>query len=423
MGLRDAPDCRRSVGRADLPVNHDADMIATPATDAVSVRIVDDVAAWDDLASAWTSLFEVSANAATPLQFDWLRTWWRIYMPAGDRAAHRCALRLFTFWRGAALVGVLPLYESRVAGRFFGPRRLRFVSTGEAEHEETCPDYMNLLAAPGEECACLEAFEAALGRGAWDCLELLDLPESSPLLALSIATETVSRRSVMPRGACPIADLDGGFEAYLKRLSANTRQQARRLLREAERCGAVLELATPATATSFFDDLVRLHQERWTALGKPGCFAAGRFTAFHRSLVDLWIGDGRAVLARLVLDGQAIAALYGFVTRSKFDFYQSGVKTQESGPLRSPGVLGHLLLMRVLCDRGVTRVDFLRGGSEYKERLATHRHLELFSLELWRSTSRATAYQAARSMAKAAWHAVPPAVRQRLRTIQASLAQ
>lgn len=38
--------------------------------------------------------------------------------------------------------------------------------------------------------------------------------------------------------------------------------------------------------------------------------------------------------------------IYGFVTRSKFDFYQSGMKTIQSGPLRSPGPVAHLLLMR-----------------------------------------------------------------------------
>ena len=46
------------------------------------------------------------------------------------------------------------------------------------------------------------------------------------------------------------------------------------------------------------------------------------------------------VLARLSLEGQTIAVLYGFVTRSKFDFYQSGVKTTEHGPVRIAAVVG-----------------------------------------------------------------------------------
>jgi CelD/BcsL family acetyltransferase involved in cellulose biosynthesis len=55
----------------------------------------------------------------------------------------------------------------------------------------------------------------------------------------------------------------------------------------------------------------------------------------------------------------------------KFDFYQSGVRRDAAGPLPSPGITANLLLMRELLKRGVTRYDFLRGQSAYKERLAT----------------------------------------------------
>lgn len=388
-------------------------MIAGSPTDLPTVRILDDVAEWDGVASDWAVLFCASPEAAPPLQFAWLRGWWRIYGPIYGASAGARGLRLFTFWRGSRLVGALPLYENRVGGHFFGLRRIAFLSTGEAEYEETCPDYMNLLAAPGEESACVAALEAALDTAEWDCFELVGLPEDSPLLSARIAIGPRQRRSVVPRGACPIANLEGGFEAYLHRLSPNSRQRARRLLREAEQCGAILELATPPAMEQFFDDLVRLHQERWTEQGKPGCFAASRFTAFHRSLAYQWIGSGKAVLARLSFDGQATAALYGFVTRSKFDFYQSGVKTIQDGPLRSPGHVAHLLLMRELCGRGITRYDFLLGSSNYKAHLTTE-SVQLFTLQVWRPTVRATAYHAARFVGKAVRHALPTGIRRRL---------
>jgi GNAT acetyltransferase-like protein len=387
-------------------------MIAAPHAELPTVRILDDVAEWDDLASHWAALFDASREAATPLQFVWLRLWWRIYGPIYAANGASRALRLFTFWRGSRLVGALPLYENRVGGYFFGLRRIAFLSTGEAEYEETCPDYMNLLAAPGEESGCVAALEAALHATDWDCVELLGLPEGSPLLSARIANDRGQRRSVVPRGACPIANLIGGFEAYLQRLSPNSRQRARRLLREVEHCGAILELATPVAMEEFFDDLVRLHQQRWMEQGKPGCFAASRFTSFHRSLASHWIGSGQVVLARLSIDGQAIAALYGFVTRSKFDFYQSGVNTHELGALRSPGHVAHLLLMRELCRRGITHYDFLRGSSNYKAQLATD-SVQLFMLQVWRPSVRATAYHAARIVGKAMRDALPTDIRRR----------
>src|SRR5262245_29419918 len=106
-------------------------MIADHPTELPTVRILDDVAEWDAVASDWAALFDVSLGAATPLQFAWLRSWWRIYGPIyGANGAAR-ALRLFTFWRESRLVGALPLYQNRMGGHFFGPLRITFVSTGE----------------------------------------------------------------------------------------------------------------------------------------------------------------------------------------------------------------------------------------------------------------------------------------------------
>jgi CelD/BcsL family acetyltransferase involved in cellulose biosynthesis len=65
------------------------------------------------------------------------------------------------------------------------------------------------------------------------------------------------------------------------------------------------------------------------------------------------------------------------------------VRREAAGPLRSPGNLAHLLLMRALTERGVTAYDFLRGSSSYKERLATRKN-RLVGVRLWRPTPRAT---------------------------------
>jgi CelD/BcsL family acetyltransferase involved in cellulose biosynthesis len=106
------------------------------------------------------------------------------------------------------------------------------------------------------------------------------------------------------------------------------------------------------------------------------------------------------VLARLSAAGQPVAVLYGFVTGSKFDFYQSGVRTDAPG-LRSPGNQAHLLLMRALAGRGVGWYDFLRGASSYKERLATGAN-RLVGVEVWRPTLRAAVYRSARFVRRSA---------------------
>ena len=101
--------------------------------------------------------------------------------------------------------------------------------------------------------------------------------------------------------------------------------------------------------------------------------------------------------------------LYGFVTGTKFDFYQSGLQT-TSAALRSPGHIAHLLLMRELCERGITRYDFLSGPSRYKSQLSTD-SAQLYTVDLWRSAIHAAASQVSTRVRGAVRNAVPASIR------------
>jgi CelD/BcsL family acetyltransferase involved in cellulose biosynthesis len=350
----------------------------------VTTRIIREVGEWDAIREDWNTLYASSPYSSVPLDFVWLRGWWRVYGTLYGKAG----LRVVTVWRGSRLVGAVPLYVSCGMGGSLATRHLRFISTGEEEHEETCPDYLNLLCLPGEEAACTEAIWGEVGRMEWDHLEFLDLMENSPLLqGITLPHDAHS----FSRGRCPIADLTDGFEAYLKRLSLKSRQQARRVLREGE-AGARFEVADINQAAGAFNDLARLHQERWTQDSKPGVFAAPRFTEFHRSLTEEWLPSGRAILARLSIAGVPVAVLYGFVNGRKFDLYQLGVRREPASLVHSPGILANLLLMRVLTERGMTAYDFLRGAASYKLRLAT-RENKLVGVRIWRSALRAAMHR------------------------------
>jgi len=349
----------------------------------LETRLIVSESDWNSIRADWEDLYARSACAVIPLSFDWLRTWWNVY---GSEYG-RLGLRILSWWRGSRLIGVLPLYQTR--GRY-GVAQLRFISTGEAEFEETCPDYMNLMCLPGEESACADAAWLGIRQLKWDCLELMDLP-SDAFLARS--PQLPAGAKIVPRGRCPIADLTGGFEAYLGRLSANTRGQARRLIREGERAGVRFALATAESAPAVFDEMAMLHQSRWTARGKVGAFGAPRFLEFHRSLIATWINDGTAVLAQLSRGSNTLAVLYGFVRGPIFSFYQAGVRVEDAMPLHSPGNLAHLLLIQYLAGRGVITYDFLRGSAAYKERLARGAN-ELITLRCWRESSGARARRA-----------------------------
>lgn len=380
--MNDASDLAYGMGRA-------------PEVEPMAVRVIQDTADWDAIRADWDQLYAVSPTAAAPLDFAWLRCWWRVFGSVYGVGG----LRIITLWRGRELVGALPLYIDSGRGGICAARCLRFVSTGEAEYEETCPDYLNLLHLPGEEVACAQAAWGAVEALEWDTLEFLDLPQDSPLVH---GREFFSRHASLrigARGGCPIANIEGGYETYLTQLSSKTRKRARQEVRKAELSGAVLEVASDAETGAYFDDLIRLHQARWTAEGRLGCFSAPRFTEFHEYLAREWSKSGRLVLARLSCRGQACVVLYGFVTGTKFDLYQLGVNPIEGTPIHSPGTVANLLLMAELVNRGVTRYDFLRGTSVFKKSLTTEQR-DLICLQCSRLSVRALIDQGNRLVAR-----------------------
>jgi len=160
------------------------------------------------------------------------------------------------------------------------------------------------------------------------------------------------------------------------------------------------EVCGPGEVDAYFAQLVDLHQQRWTASGKPGCFASERFTRFHHSLAHTLVPAGQAILARLRHGAGPLAVLYGFTTGTKFDFYQCGVLPERHGKVKSPGTVVHLLLMEWLAGRGFTTYDFLRGSADYKKRLATASR-QLVTVQVTRPTLRTAAGRTAELLGRA----------------------
>ena len=355
-------------------MTHAIPFIRSNGSTTLRVEVIRDVASWRGLQEEWDRVFGVAHNPSPPLHFDWLTNWWDVFGEAYSDGEQ--ALRILCFRQGPDLAGVLPLYLRKPLQLRDRGRRLCFIGTGEVEQEEICSDYLDLM--------CVEELRDPCSRLAWDTIcgtwkddyDWLTLSEMSHDSSLAICAQGADapelNLEVSPSGVCPIADLTGGFEAYLSRLSSNTRQQARRALRAAAQAGVTFEVAKDmAQAQEFFGQMVDLHQSRWQSVGEPGCFASSRFCDFHQKLLQLWQPSGRAILSRLSLNGEPLAVKYGFRVRNKYDFYQSGVKLDDIPGIKSAGIVSFLMLMQHLTDQGVTAFDFLRGSSSYKQRLAT----------------------------------------------------
>jgi CelD/BcsL family acetyltransferase involved in cellulose biosynthesis len=362
-----------------------------PTTAQCTVEIITDAARLDALQAEWKQLFETSPTAAPPLRFEWVSSWWRIFGPVYGSGEQ--SLRIITMRRQGRLIGLVPLYQARAALPVLGVRRLRFISSGAAEFEETCADYLDLLHAPGESATCLDLLAPVLLESpqlCWDELILPEMAHTSCLLDLARRLDNGRRRiqQISP-GDCHFAELGGGIEQYIDSLSPTTRKKARKMLRDLETPDYQFEIATNQEQINlFFDQLVELHRKRWTADGKTGSFAP-RHAQFHRELCLRLAPSGAAIIGRLCHRGRPVALTYGHRVRAKFDSYQVGVD-HECKEMHSPGAAAYLGLVSHLCEQGVIVCDQLLGCNRFKLDYAKQTH-PLMTLQIAQPTLRGAA--------------------------------
>lgn len=160
---------------------------------------------------------------------------------------------------------------------------------------------------------------------------------------------------------------------FLKLISANSRAQIRRSMKEYARLGPLtLEGATSVEqALAWLDRLAALHQAHWVAQGEPGAFSNPFFTRFHRTLVERHLLDGGVQLLRIAVGEHDLAFLYSFVRAGRVYFYQSGLEYGLIEKHARPGLVAHVLAAQYNAAQGHRVYDFMAGESRYKVNLAT----------------------------------------------------
>ena len=240
-------------------------------------------------------------------------------------------------------------------------------------------DYATLLAAPGDLPAvaqALAAYCASSGDPAhpmpWDVVDLRRLrvgdPVAEALAAAFGACEMAEgwTLNVEPEEVCPVADLPAGgsIDDYLATLGKKERHEIRRKVRRAEAVGDVL-LLDSADPLADLPEFIDLHQKRWGADGLfPDTSGGEQSRVFFRRMFELFPPGGPLSLAFLTVGGHRIAAGVSFVSGDSLLYYNAGVDP-EAREL-SPGVVMVERFVRRALDRGLARMDFLRGDEAYK---------------------------------------------------------
>jgi hypothetical protein len=241
-------------------------------------------------------------------------------------------------------------------------RTLHLGTAGEPEEDSVCVEYNGWPVEP--------EFERPFARGlaemfredqSWDELRV-DGVEASLLPPLVQALGQVSTRA-LPSHYFDLAHARQTGQDPLALLGQSTRRSIRKCLRAGGQL--TCEWADDvAHAHDVFDDLIRLHQARWTKAGKPGAYASSRFTAFHRELIERLVPLGRLSLVRVRQEGNVLGCVQLLIDRRRVLYYQSGVALSEAA--LSHGLLVTYLALVECLARGYDQYDFLAGDGQHK---------------------------------------------------------
>jgi CelD/BcsL family acetyltransferase involved in cellulose biosynthesis len=348
-----------------------ADSPLSPTNDLPVCSVLSDPAQLQQLVPEWQALLERSGSNEPVLSPLWMLSWWKVFGHTGGRQ-----LRVACFRRGGRLIGLAPFLRRRSWYRPGIPfRRLEPLGTGEGEHEEVCPEYLNLLAEQGAEKEVAAALARALvakAFGSWDELLLPRMDGDSAMLALVTAAchQAGLRCTPTSAGAASYIPLPASWDDYLASLPSSHRYFVRQSLRRFERwANKEDQLHIVRSADDLAQGkqvLASLHQGRWGE--DVGLFGSPRFAAFHDAILPALLARGALELLWLSVRGEPVAAAYNILWNNKVHFYQSGRKVDIPSGVR-PGIVLHVHAIQLAIAARRREYDFLGGDEHYKSQM------------------------------------------------------
>jgi CelD/BcsL family acetyltransferase involved in cellulose biosynthesis len=311
-------------------------------------------------ASAWRTVERAMPHVPLTCSWPWTATWLDHY---GDLVPHRFAVAE----SGDGPVAAALLTSST---RRKGPFRLRSVhvgTAGEPQGDSVFVEYNGLLAARGSR----EEFARALLDGvreqlAPDEISLDGFDSQDAELFRRWEPSLHARREPCRAFDLRTARVAGSHCADI--LRAGPRRRLRRSIREVGEVRTDWG-ATPERAAEILEELIELHQLRWTGAGQPGAFASRRFVSFHRALVARLVPLDRALLFRARAGGRTLGCVYCLIDGRRAMSYQSGAPRLGDNKLR-PGMVTEALCMQHCLERGLDEYSFLAGDSRYKQEMS-----------------------------------------------------
>lgn len=271
-----------------------------------------------------------------------------------------------------------------LVGHAMQPRLLGAVATlslnqsGDPAADRPYVEYNGLLVETAREVEATAAAMAALSRRRdWRALRLSGVVPGGPLLGLPVRRRT--RVDMSPVYQVDLDAVRAADDDYLSLLSANTRSQIRRSLKDVPGAPHVAIATDAEQIAAWLEEMAMLNAGRHA----DNAWDDARFRAFARAIALRGLPTGEVEMLRVSAsgDGATIGLLLNFVHHGVTMNYQSAFAAPLS-PKGKPGLMTHAAAIGHSAQAGRTRYSLLAGRDRYKQSLATgEEQLEWWTLE------------------------------------------
>jgi len=324
-------------------------MVSESHKDQSKVEIVSDFARFTALRQKWEALHR-AAGGGPFSSFDWVSSWLEVYLTDAIK------MRIILVWDGDDLAVAVPLAceNLRISERLpFKAKTLRMLYDDRV-------GFHDILMRPGRADDMALVLDACAKDGSY--MDLTPVKQSEALAALVSAAQQkglwVNTRDEIETA---IADVSGGLEAYMTRLSSSTRKKMRSLDRKLRKEGAEVQIAGQAGAgeDAVLAAALDVSSRSWKAQGGTDIGSQSSDRAFFEALYRRLSPKGKIRVMTTELDGVAVSSIvdlvqgdttYGLVSDYDDSYHAKGV-----------GRFAGEECMRIAIDEGSNRYDMLRA--------------------------------------------------------------
>lgn len=359
----------------------DSELLVSPTK--LEVHIATNTEEFDSLNTEWNNLVRESDSYIFQT-YEWNRIWWE-YFGRGKE------LHIVVIYHDELMVGIIPLFWDTV--QLFNQKVyscLRFLGSTVSQPEGenlmgiiAYSDYLDAIIRPGYESPAYDLLIQHFRdeKLQFDEIILDEVPEDSSLChyLLPALEEYGYDYSAEVCSKSPVIDLNCSWDDYLDNMSKKSRYNARRSLKMSTKASHktfdILDVEESDEVVPVYDEMVRLHQQRWNNLGYPGTFAEERMYEFLKKISTVFYNRGWLQFKMAVPvegEGDKECVAIDMVLKYGERVYMLHRAMDDESPYTKDSP-GNVLLYRILkeiADGGIKTFDFLRGVQEFKMRTA-----------------------------------------------------